>query len=109
MSYNEDVNVVCTSKVRHLRYERLRKSLEQAILIWPHVYEHKIIGRAGGEFEGGLKEFEDSFPHLIRKGAILSKNGRFLSLTYQIEAQDVDEIISLWVASEQVKDCVAVM
>lgn len=103
------MNVVCSTKVRHLRYESLRKSLEQTILLWPHKYEHKIIGKAGDGFDVGLKEFEESFPHLIRKGAILSKNGRFLSLTYQIEAQDVDEIISLWVASEQVKDCVAVM
>ena len=101
--------MVCTTKVRHLRYERLRRSLEQTILVWPHTYEHKIIGKNEQAFLDAIEDFETSFPHLARKSSMLSKNGSYLSLTYQLSAEDVDQIISLWVASEQVADCVAVM
>jgi putative lipoic acid-binding regulatory protein len=103
------VKVVCSSKVRHLKYESLRRSLEQTVLVWPHIYEHKIIGKNEDDFLNGIEEFETSFPHLNRKNRVLSKNGSYLSLTYEIQAKNVDEIISLWVASEQVQDCIAVM
>lgn len=103
------MRVVVNPKVRHLRYENLRRSIEQTVLFWPHVYEHKIIGKNEEDFLNGIKEFESSFPHVNLKNSVLSKNGSYLSLTYQISARDVDEIISLWVASEQVKNCVAVM
>ena len=103
------MRVIVNPKVRHLRYENLRRSLEQTVLIWPHLYEHKIIGKNEENFLSGIREFESSFPRANLKNSVLSKNGSYLSLTYQISARDVDEIISLWVASEQVKDCVAVM
>jgi len=95
--------------VRHLRYESLRRSLEQVVLVWPHLYEHKIIGKNGPEFLEGLAEFESSFPRLVQKQRTPSKNGSYVSLTYECHAKDVDEIISLWVASEQLRDLVAVM
>jgi len=103
------VKVVATEKVRHLRYERLRRSLQDSILIWPHNYCHKVIGRNDPAFLSGIVEFERSFPSLHREGSQLSKNGTYLSLTYRYAAKDVDEIISLWIASEQVKDVVTVM
>lgn len=91
-----------------MKYESLRRSLEQSVLLWPHVYEHKIIGKNTPLFLKGIEDFEQSF-RVRRKGEQLSKNSAYFSLTYQISANDVDEIISLWVASEQVKDCVAVL
>ncbi len=83
--------------------------MEQSVLIWPHVYDHKIIGKNLTDFKSGIQEFESTFPMLRLKSTQLSRNGSYLSLTYEFSANDVDEIISLWVASEQLKECVAVM
>lgn len=101
--------VVCTPKVRHLRYETLRKSLQDTVSEWPYVYEHKIIGKNQDDFLSGIKDFEQTFPRLNRKNSQISKNGTYLSLTYEFMARDVDEIITLWVASEQVKNFVTIL
>jgi putative lipoic acid-binding regulatory protein len=107
--YNEDVKALSSPNLRHLRYEKLRKTLETSILVWPHIYEHKIIGRNADGFKGGIQEFESSFPELKKRASTLSKNGTYLSVTYRLQAADVDQIISLWVASENLQDLVAVM
>lgn len=96
-------------KVRHLRYEALRRSLTETIESWPTVYEHKIIGKNGEAFAGSLKDFENRFPRLNRKHSHTSKNGKYLSMTYELMARDVDEIILLWVESENLKDFVTVL
>lgn len=101
--------VLNSPKVRHLRYEALRRSLTETIETWPSLYEHKIIGKNGDEFRASIKEFEEQFPRLNRKQSHTSKNGNYLSLTYEIMARDVDEIISLWVGSEALKDFVTVL
>src|SRR4051812_18213970 len=96
-------------KLRHLRYEALRRSLTETIETWPTPYEHKIIGKNGDNFKESLKEFEQQFPRLNRKQSNVSKNGTYLSLTYEIMARDVDEIISLWVGSESLKDFITIL
>lgn len=108
MSYNEDMRPV-SPKVRHLRYEQLRRSLQDTVEQWPHSYEHKIIGKNGSEFVESVRAFEQNFPRMNKKSAHKSRNGTYLSLTYEIMARDVDEIISLWVASEELRDFVTVL
>ncbi|MBN8554416.1 MAG: DUF493 family protein [Deltaproteobacteria bacterium] len=101
--------VLNSPKVRHLRYEQLRKSLTETVEKWPHFYEHKIIGKNAETFKEGLKNFEQQFPRMNKKSSHLSKNGTYLSQTYEVMARDVDEIISLWVASEEIPDFVTVL
>lgn len=108
MVYNRDAVVICNDKVRHLRYETLRKQLQQ-IPYWPHRYVHKVIGVNGEKFNASLKDFEKQFPKVKNAHTSLSRNGTYLSVTYEISAEDVDEIISLWVASESLEDCVKVL
>lgn len=108
MRYNQ-VMVQNTPKVRHLRYEALRRSLSETVETWPTLYEHKIIGKNGDLFKDSLKAFEEEFPRLNRKQSHVSKNGKYFSITYEILARDVDEIISLWVSSESLKDFVTVL
>ncbi|MDB5038190.1 MAG: hypothetical protein JWQ35_1718 [Bacteriovoracaceae bacterium] len=98
-----------SSKVRHLRYEALRRSLTETVAEWPTLYEHKIIGKNGEGFQESLKDFEQKYPRLNKKHSNVSKNGNYLSLTYEILARDVDEIISLWVSSESLKDFVTIL
>jgi len=107
MGYNKDM-VKNTPKVRHLRYEALRRSLIETVKIWPYIYEHKIIGKNADTFKDALKVLETSFPLLNKKSMNLSKNGTYLSLTYEFRAKDVDEIISLWIASEDLQDSITV-
>ncbi len=95
-------------KVRHLRYEPLRKRLLE-IPYWPHRYRHKIIGKAGPNFEESVHDLEDKFPKLKRELEAESKHGTYLSVTFELIASDVDEIIDLWVESEQVRDCVKIL
>jgi putative lipoic acid-binding regulatory protein len=96
-------------KIRHLRYEALRRSLSETVESWPSLYEHKIIGKNTEPFLESIKGFEQHFPRLNRKQSNVSKNGTYLSITYEILARDVDEIISLWVGSEALKDFVTVL
>lgn len=98
-----------TPKVRHLRYEALRRSLKETVEEWPYNYEHKIIGKNGVDFVESVRSFEQQFPRMNRKSSHKSRNGTYLSLTYEIMARNVDEIISLWVASEELKDFVTVL
>ena len=98
-----------SGKVRHLRYENLRRSLQETVSSWPHLYEHKIIGKNAEPFREGIKAFEQDFPRLNRKQAIESKNGAYISFTYEVLARDVDEIINLWVRSEEVLDFVTIL
>ena len=95
-------------KVRHLRYEPLRKRLME-IPYWPHRYCHKIIGKSGPDFEKSVSELESKFPNLKRELESESKNGTYLSVTFELMASDADEIIELWVESEQVQDCVKIL
>lgn len=99
---------MASEKVRHLRYESLRKQLQE-IPYWPHRYCHKLIGRNGEPFRSSVEDLEGKFPEIKRMQESESKNGTYLSITYEIRAENVDDIISLWVASESVQDCVSIL
>ncbi|TVQ78238.1 MAG: DUF493 family protein [Bradymonadales bacterium] len=107
MGYNESV-VEVSSKVRHLRYEPLRRQLSE-VSDWPHRYRHKIIGLNKEDFKTSVEDFKRQFPSLKQKGSSLSRNGTYLSMTFEFEAENVDEIISLWVASEEISDFVRIL
>ncbi len=109
MAVDDPNRVPVTEKIRHLRYEALRRSLKETVEEWPHFYEHKIIGKNLEDFREGILEFERLFPRLNKKNSQISKNGTYLSLTYEIMARDVDEIIALWVASENLKEVITVL
>lgn len=99
--------VVASEKIRHLRYESLRKQLKEES--WPLRYEHKLIGRCGSLFSDGVRELQNQFPKLETKRLNKSSKGTYLSVTLEILAEDVDEVIALWVASEEIPDVVQVL
>lgn len=105
--YNEAM-IMATDKVRHLRYEKLRQRLQE-IPYWPHRYCHKIIGKNAEAFREGIEAFENQFPSIQKKTENESKRGNYLSLTYELQAETADEIISLWVASEEIEDCLKIL
>jgi|GEM_PF-2760758 len=100
--------LVANEKIRHLRYEPLRKRLNE-IPYWPHRYFHKIIGKNGQDFLKSIEELEKKFPKIKRTQFGESRKGTYISLTYELSADHVDEIISLWLASEELMDCVKIL
>lgn len=108
MMYNSDMSLN-SPKVRHLRYETLRRSLTESNEDWPILYQHKIIGKNTEAFRESIDTFEKTFPRLNKLSATTSRNATYLAMTYEILARDVDEIISLWISSEVIKDLIKVM
>ena len=108
MNYNEPMSL-CSPKVRHLRYEALRRSLEETVTEWPLLYQHKVIGKNDDDFIDSIRAFEETYPRLNKMQSTVSRNGTYLALTYELLARDVDEIISLWVSSETLRHCIKVM
>jgi putative lipoic acid-binding regulatory protein len=68
-----------------------------------------VIGVNGDLFKESIEDFKRQFPDLIAKSSSLSRNGTYLSMTFELEARDVDDIISLWVASEEISDFVKIL
>lgn len=100
---------MANEKIRHLKYEKLRRQLVDSVAQWPHIYQHKIIGKNEEDFRQDIRELEQEFPLLNKVHSHLSRNGTYVSVTYEIRARDVDDIIRLWVASERVRECITVL
>lgn len=95
-------------KVRHLRYEPLRRRLQE-IPYWPHRYRHKVIGKSTPQFEQSIEALQRKFPRLTREALGESKHGNYTAFTFELIAENVDEIIELWVESEQLDDYVKIL
>ena len=106
--YNTCIVIVANEKIRHLRYEPLRRRLNE-IPYWPHRYLHKVIGKSGEPFEKSITQLEGKFPNMKRTQFGKSRNGTYISVTFELQADHVDEIISLWLASEEIEDCVKIL
>lgn len=75
-------------------YEKLRALLDHET--YPHTYIHKFIGLNTETFRDGLERLEERFPEAIRVSERESGEGaNFLAVTYELEAQNPDEIIEL--------------
>lgn len=99
--------IVANEKVRHLRYESLRRQLKEED--WPMTYRHKVIGRYGDNFAQGIRDLQSQFPKLSQAALNVSAKGNYLSVTFEMKAEDVDEVIRLWLASEDIPDCLQVL
>ena len=99
---------LANEKVRHLRYEPLRKQLQE-ISYWPHRYTHKVIGNNNDEFKGAVGDLLAKFSDLEKKYEMRSKKGSYLSVTFEMKAKDADEIISLWLASEEMEELIRIL
>ena len=92
-------------------YTNLRRILESER--FPHTYVHKIIGRNTPAFEQGIANFEARFPRAVRAtrresqpkaAAAASPSARFISYSFELEADTADEIIELLVFTETIAD-----
>ena len=85
---------------------RLRELLE--LESYPHIYTHKFIGNNTDAFVAALGELERLFPKIRRVGQRESgggeRAGRYLAITYELEADSVEEIVSIIDATGKLVD-----
>jgi len=86
-------------------YSKIREMLESQET-FPLDYVHKLIGKNSAVFEESLKAFESRFPAMRRQFSRPSASGNHLAVTFLFRAQNVDEIIQILEASEQLPDLV---
>lgn len=92
----------------HKKYEKIRLLLEEQET-FPTTYTHKLIGKNTPRFAQCLASLEGKFPHLRRKTSRSTHSQGHLAITYVIEAETVDAIIEVLVATEQVEDLIIVL
>ena len=90
-------------------YTNLRRILESER--FPHTYVHKIIGRNTEAFEHGIATFQARFPRAIRvtrresqPKVAAADSARFISYSFELEADTADEIIELMAFTETIAD-----
>lgn len=99
---------IANDKIRHLRYEALRKQLSE-IPYWPHRYRHKVIGKNTDVFRNSIQALESKIKGLKKTQEGESRQGSYISITFELQAKNVDEIILLWIESEAVEDFVKIL
>ena len=83
-------------------YKRLRELLAEET--FPHTYCFKFVGKQSPAFEAGARSLELMFSSLVLKSSRQSTNQKHLSLTYTLEAESVEEIISVLKVIAQIPD-----
>lgn len=85
---------------------RLRELLMREI--YPHCYVHKFIGHQTPAFAEAVSGLELAFPRAqrvaARESGKMAGGGRYISYTYELQAQSADEIMALLEATAQLAD-----
>jgi putative lipoic acid-binding regulatory protein len=89
-------------------YTKLRQLLEEQET-FPLSYLHKFIGRNSPAFAQGLAELEQRFPDLKKQTARKSQGDAHLAMTYVYVARNVDDVIVLLEATDQIEDLLVVL
>lgn len=89
-------------------YSKIREMLE-AQECFPIEYVHKVIGRNTAEFVASVERLEGRFSTLRRSAEKPSASNAHLSITLVLAAGNVDEVIALLEATEELDDLVMVL
>ena len=71
-------------------------------------YRHKIIGKNIETFVAGMEDLQRAFPRMNLLEKNLSRNEAYISVTYELRAENADEIITLWIKSEKIEGMVTI-
>lgn len=85
------------------QYDKLRELLE-AQETFPFQYTHKFIGRNTQAFLDSVSALEKQFPKARRVTERKSGDNQHLALTYTLEADSADDVISLLQATSLLND-----
>lgn len=89
-------------------FEKFRTLLE-ANFQFPCVYIHKFIGGNSTIFKSSVDDFEKKFIGLNRVSERLSASGKHLSLTYEYQAANPEDVVQLLLATHKINDLVYVI
>ena len=89
-------------------FEKFRILLENTYQ-FPCVYLHKFIGANTNVFKMSVDEFEKKFIGLVRVNERLSASGKHLSLTYEYQAANSEDIVQLTVETQKLNDIIYIM
>lgn len=89
-------------------FEKFRALLESNFQ-FPCIYLHKFIGANSPIFKESVEDFEKKFIGLTRVSERLSASSKHLSLTYEYQAANPDDVVQLVMATNQLNDLVYVI
>ncbi len=76
---------------------------------FPCVYTHKFIGAHSPIFKTSVEEFEKAFIGLTRVSERLSASGKHLSLTYDYQAANPEDVVQLMIATQKLNDLIYII
>lgn len=76
---------------------------------FPCVYLHKFIGMNSPIFKSSVADFEKKFIGLIRVSEKLSTSGKHLSLTYEYQAANSEDVVQLLIETHKLNDLIYVI
>jgi putative lipoic acid-binding regulatory protein len=85
------------------------KALLESNFEFPCVYLHKFIGSNSSIFKTSVEEFEKKFIGLKRISERQSASGKHLSLTYEYQAANSDDVVLLLTETHKLNDLIYVI
>ena len=76
---------------------------------FPTMYHHKFIGKNSPLFIESVAEFEKKFIGLTRISERQSASGRHLSLSYEYQAANAEDVVELSVQSHKINDLIYIL
>lgn len=73
------------------------------------MYHHKFIGKNSPLFIESVAEFEKKFIGLTRISERQSASGRHLSLSYEYQAANAEDVVELSVQSHKINDLIYIL
>lgn len=90
------------------QFEKFRALLEGNFQ-FPCVYLHKFIGMNSPMFKTSVNDFEKKFIGLNRVSERLSASQKHLSLTYEYQAANSEDVVQLLIETHKLNDLIYVI
>jgi putative lipoic acid-binding regulatory protein len=89
-------------------FEKFRALLESNYQ-FPCLYLHKFIGANTTVFKMAVDDFEKKFIGLTRVTERLSASAKHLSLTYEYQAANSDDVVLLMIETQKLNDIIYII
>jgi putative lipoic acid-binding regulatory protein len=89
-------------------FEKFRYLLEQNYQ-FPAVYLHKFIGKNSALFLESVQQFEKKFIGLTKTNERQSASGEHISLTYEYQAANAEDVVELTIQTQQINDIIYIL
>ena len=76
---------------------------------FPCIYLHKFIGKNSPLFAQSITEFEAKFIGLVKTQERQSTSGAHRSLTYEYQAANAEDVVTLTVETQKMNDLIYIL